>query len=256
MFPIAFQIGTFIVPTFYLMMVFASIGGTGTAYYFAKRAGLSRVAVIDLGIIGTTTGIIGARIFHIIIEYPWYYWENPSYTWQIWRGGLVWYGGMLFATISLIAYLRWKKLPILPYLDVIAVGCAVVLFFGRIGCFSVGCCYGIPTHGPLGIVFPATSEAGRHFPGIPLHPTQLYELTSMVIIWLVCMRIETHKRFHGETTWSFVILYAVFRSVIELFRGDADRGIFLGISTSQLISIATFATGLSLYLYCRKRYRL
>lgn len=236
------------------MMFIASIVGTATVFYLAQKRNLSRVAVIDIGWIGTLTGIIGARIFHIVIEYPWYYLENPTHVWQIWRGGLVWYGGVLVATGSIIAYLRYRKLPLLPYLDVTAVAIAAVLFFGRLGCFSVGCCYGKSTHLPWGLVFPPTTEAGRQFPGIPLHPTQVYEMASMVMLFAISFWVERHKRFYGQTTSLYLMLYAVSRSTIEIFRGDADRGLFYGISTSQILSIVAFLIGAVFYAASRKRY--
>ena len=257
MFPILFEKGAIVVPTFYAMMAIASIAGTYVIYYFAKKEGLSRVIALDLGMIGTVTGIIGARIFHIVIEYPWYYLEHPSYTWQIWRGGLVWYGGMITAAFCIIAYLRYRNQPFLPYLDILAIGICVVLFFGRIGCFSVGCCYGQPTHLHWALVFPSYSEAGRQFPGIPLHPTQLYEMASMVVLFAIAVTIENRKTFYGQTVATILVLYAVARGVIEIFRGDADRGIFfLGLSTSQLIGVFNIGVGIALYLYCRTRYRI
>lgn len=253
--PILFEHGDFVIPTFYLMMVVASIVGTYIVYYFCKKEGLSRVVALDVGMIGTITGIIGARIFHIVIEYPWYYLEHPTYTWQIWRGGLVWYGGMIVATFSIIGYLRWRKQPILPYLDILAISICAVLFFGRVGCFSVGCCYGQPTHLPWALIFPPYSEAGRQFPGIPLHPTQLYEMTSMVGLFLIGVYVENRKKFYGQTAWIILILYAIARGVIEIFRGDSDRGIFTGgLSTSQIIGILNIGVGIVLYVYCRNRF--
>lgn len=254
MFPIVFSRGDFFIPTFYLMMVIASLGGTYVIYYFAAKEGLSRVVALDIGMIGTVTGIIGSRIFHIVIEYPWYYIEHPSYVWQIWRGGLVWYGGMIMAALSVLAYLRLKKLPVVPYLDITALAICIALFFGRIGCFSVGCCYGKPTHLPWGIIFPPSSEAGRQYPGLPVHPTQLYEMTSVALLFVIGVWIERRKTFHGQTMAIIIALYAILRGIVEIFRGDADRGIFFGLSTSQLIGLVNLTAAVMIYRYCRKRY--
>ncbi len=253
MFPILFKIGDVSIPSFYAMMLLASIVTTLFLIYYAKRAGLSPAIAVDIGIIGTLTGIAGARIFHILVEYPWYYWENPSHIWQLWRGGLVWYGGPMLAAPAIVAYLKFRKQALLPYFDCLAAALPIVLVFGRIGCFSVGCCYGQPTYVPWGMVFPPTSEAGRQFPGLPLHPTQLYELAFTILMSGAMFWVERHKRFLGESVALYLLFYPVGRTVIEIFRGDADRGLFGGISTSQIVSGIAFSLGLFLYRYYKRR---
>ena len=254
MLPFLFKIGDFELPTFYTMMLIASLVGTTITYRLAKRAQLSPLAAIDISIIGTLMGIFGARIFHIVIEHPGYYLENPTHVWQIWRGGLVWYGGVIIGSASVVAYLKRKKLPILPYIDVLTPALAVVLFFGRVGCFSVGCCFGQPTHLPWGIIFPSYTEAGRQFPALPLHPTQIYEAVATLAIAYAMFRVELKKRFYGQTTAFYLIIYALVRSAIEILRADADRGIFFGVSTSQIISALAIGLGIFLYRHCKTRY--
>ena len=164
---------------------------------------------------------------------------------------------MIVATFSIIGYLHYRKQPLLPYLDSLAIAICAVLFFGRVGCFSVGCCYGQPAHLPWALIFPHYSEAGRQFPGIPLHPTQLYEMGSMVTLFLIGVWVETHKKFYGQTTWTILILYAIVRGIIEIFRGDSDRGVFTGgLSTSQIIGLINIVVGIFLYRYCRRRFPL
>jgi len=103
-------------------------------------------------------GVVGARIFFVI-----HYWElfagRPHEIFYIWQGGLELLGGVVLAIAVIIFYLIYHKLPILKYLDILAIGLMLALVFGRIGCFLNGCCYGKPTDLPWGVHFPYHSFA-------------------------------------------------------------------------------------------------
>ena len=123
---------------------------------------------------------------------------------------------------------------------------------GRFGCLFAGCCYGKPTTKPWGITFTdpyAASYVGTPLE-IPLHPTQLYEAGAELIILIVLLVTERKGRpYPGRTFWLYMLLYAISRYIIEIFRGD-DRGTVGIFSTSQFISIilAPLAIGMLIYL--------
>jgi phosphatidylglycerol:prolipoprotein diacylglycerol transferase len=103
-------------------------------------------------------GVVGARLF-FVVHYFDKFRSNPIEVFAIWQGGLELAGGVLAAIIVILFYLRYYKLPIRRYLDVLAVGLMLALVFGRIGCFLNGCCYGKPTELPWGVRFPYNSFA-------------------------------------------------------------------------------------------------
>jgi phosphatidylglycerol:prolipoprotein diacylglycerol transferase len=105
-------------------------------------------------------GVIGARLF-FVIHYFNDFRSNPLEIFAIWQGGLELAGGVVAAIIVILFYMWYHKLPIRRYLDVIAVGLMLALFFGRIGCFLNGCCYGKPTDLPWAVRFPYSSFAYR-----------------------------------------------------------------------------------------------
>jgi phosphatidylglycerol:prolipoprotein diacylglycerol transferase len=127
--------------------------------------------------------------------------------------------------------------------DACAPGIALGNFFGRQGCFSAGCCWGKPTTLPWGVQF---SEAGHEITGVPigvhLHPTQLYESFTMLIVFFFLLWLHKKKRFSGQVILAYVVIYAAVRFLIEFVRDD-PRGDVLGLttltglSTSQLIGI-------------------
>jgi len=105
-------------------------------------------------------GVIGARVF-FVVHYFDQFRDHPLDVFAIWNGGLELLGGVLLAIAVIFFYIRYHKLPLRHYLDVLAVGLMAALIFGRIGCLLNGCCYGKPTELPWGIRFPYGSFAYR-----------------------------------------------------------------------------------------------
>jgi phosphatidylglycerol:prolipoprotein diacylglycerol transferase len=135
---------------------------------------------------------------------------------------------------------------------VFAPGIALGHAVGRVGCLLAGCCYGRPTDLAWGIVFSdpfAGSYVGTPL-NVHLHPVQLYESGAELLILAALLLMEKRGRaFPGRTFWGYVLLYAVSRFIIEFFRGD-ERGMLLGVSTSQFISLvlAPLAVGMLIWL--------
>jgi phosphatidylglycerol---prolipoprotein diacylglyceryl transferase len=179
---------------------------------------------------------------------------------KVWRGGLTYYGGFIAAVAFGLYYLHKHKLPIWRVTDLSAYGIPLGLFWGRMGCFLNGCCFGKVTHSHLGLVFPRGGAAWRHqldahliaesAAALPVYPTQLYQALLNLGIFFVCyFWIRPRKRFDGQVFWMFVLLKTITRSALEVLRDD-DRGVLFGfLSTSQLISIPFFV--LALYMMRR-----
>jgi phosphatidylglycerol:prolipoprotein diacylglycerol transferase len=122
---------------------------------------------------------------------------------------------------------------------VFAPGIALGHVTGRLGCLAAGCCYGRPTDVAWAITFTnplAAANVGTPL-GIPLHPTQIYEAGAELLILVILLATERRGRpFAGRTFWAYMLLYAISRYIVEIYRGD-PRGEILGVSTSQFISL-------------------
>jgi phosphatidylglycerol:prolipoprotein diacylglycerol transferase len=186
---------------------------------------------------------------------------------KLWRGGFAYYGGFLAATAFAFYYVRKHALGWWRTADLAAPAIALGLFFGRVGCYLNGCCFGKPTDSAVGVVFPRGGSAWRaqldagliawNGAAHPVHPTQLYEAIGCLAVFAALyFFVRPRRRAEGEVFAGLLILYAVVRSVIEIFRDD-DRGVFLGghLSTSQLISLPLFAGGIALLVVLRRRAR-
>jgi phosphatidylglycerol:prolipoprotein diacylglycerol transferase len=143
--------------------------------------------------------------------------------------------------------------------DITAPGIALGQAIGRLGCLSAGCCYGKPTQLPWGITFtePYSAENVGVPLNVPLHPTQIYESIGAFLLFLYLMWRLKQKHFTGQIILEYLGLYAIFRFVIEFYRGDEDRGFMLHglLSTSQFIGILTVVAAAIAFAYLRSRSR-
>lgn len=206
----------------------------------AEKAQLNVERVLDLTFWLLLVGFLGARVLFILTRFS-YFMEAPLDMFKVWEGGLVFFGGPLACVPYLIWYVRRHKLPVWRTADAMIPGLVIAHMFGRFGCLAAGCCYGKPTGGEWGIrlhsdlVEPALQ-------GVPLHPTQLYEASALLILFLGLLYLTRHKRFDGQVILTYFMAYPIIRSVVEIFRGDLIRGFVIDdlLSTSQFISILIF----------------
>ena len=189
-----------------------------------------------------------ARSLFVLLNWPYY-----RYAWfdifKLWEGGLVFYGGFIAAAFAAWAYLRSKRLAVGRILDILSPSLALGIFFGRIGCFLNGCCYGTISQ-QWGIRFPAKDNppvfAQQMMDGLihegalcslPVIPTQLYDAGVGLIVCLVLLAIDRKPRFDGFLFGTMVLLYAIARFVTESLRYYEASAHFAGLTVSQLVSI-------------------
>jgi phosphatidylglycerol:prolipoprotein diacylglycerol transferase len=167
---------------------------------------------------------------------------------KVWRGGLAYYGGFVFAVAFAYYFVRKHALGWWRTADLAAPAIALGLFFGRLGCYLNGCCYGKRSSSALAVIFPPGSDAWRaqtdaHLISgaqatLPVLPTQLFEsLACLAIFGATYFWVRPRRRAFGQVFAVMVILYGLARSLIEVWRDD-DRGVLFGwLSTSQIISL-------------------
>jgi len=256
--PFLFNIGDLQIPSFFFMVMVATLAATFYGYWVSSRVGLKREVFLDFGMIGMVAGVLGTRIFHILVEAPDYYWEDPLRVFEFWRGGFVSFGAYIGVSLSIYLYLRIRKFTVAPYLDVLALCTPIIQFCIRLACLLTGCCYGKPTDLSWAITFtdPA-STAYYYYPNIPLHPVQIYSGIHAIILFIAINWFYWKKRrFPGQTACLMMLGYLIPRGLIELFRADADRGLWFYelISTGQIASLVGCVFVLILYFRLKRRY--
>jgi len=210
--------------------------------------------ISDLFFVILISAIAGARLVYVLLD-PSFYIAHPLDVFKIWNGGLVFYGGFLAALGAGVIYTRKKRLNLWFTADIMAPAVALGHAIGRVGCFFAGCCYGKTCDLPWAVTF--TNSDSLAPLGMAIHPTQLYSVLSNFLIFLILFFLQKRKKFNGMVFWSYILLYGIFRSVVEIFRGDT-RGTFLveflSLSQGTGMIMSLLALFMLFLLYRKKKY--
>ena len=213
-----------------------------------KKYGISGEELSNIIFYTFIAAFIGGKLFYYLQE-PTKYIADPSRMMKNMGSGFVFYGSLIFAIPTIVYMLKRKSVPIREFLDILAFVGPIIHSFGRLGCFLAGCCYGLPWEDGPGVVFRNPLTKARPM-DIPLYPTQLFDIAVNVGILIVLIYIAKKKRFQGQLFLVYIMMYGVGRSIVELFRGDSERGYILDLIThSQLIAVILI--GMCLYLWRR-----
>jgi phosphatidylglycerol---prolipoprotein diacylglyceryl transferase len=261
--------------TYGLLIALGFMVGIWLAQREAARRGQDPERIADLAFWILVAALVGSRVYFILVNWHDYFdastfmmttaFGRIPRVLAIWEGGLVFYGGFIGATLAAFIYMRRHRMPFMAYADTLIPSVAIGHFFGRLGCFSAGCCWGDVAHDKLPWLarFPPESLAYQTFAGranpdaflaadraatLPLHPTQLYEsFGELGLFLLLVLVVRPRKRFHGQVLATWLLLYALLRSVVESFRGDVERGVVLGLGVGTWTSIVIFAIGAAIF---------
>ena len=254
MYPKLFDFGAITIYTYGVLLAIAYLVGLKVAMVRARARGLDSTKVLDLGIYIIIAALVGAKLMLLVVDFR-YFASQPRELWTLVRSGGVFYGGLICAVAVAFWYVARHKLPLWTTCDVFAPGVALGHAIGRLGCLMAGCCYGRLAEVPWAITFTnplAATNVGTPL-GVPLHPTQLYEAGAELVIFLLLIATERKGRyFPGRTFWTYILLYSLTRYVVEIYRGD-PRGIVLGFSTSQFISLLLAPLAVAMLLWLRRR---
>ncbi len=242
---------------FGLMLTIALFASMELASRRARREGLGDVQVDALAIWVLIAGLIGARLF-FIVEY-WRKFESFWQVFEIWNGGIVFYGCIVGGIVGFALYRRRHPFPLRPMMDVIAPALALGIALGRVGCFLNGCCYGDVCHLPWAMTFPRESSPWAHHinlgliteaapRSLPVHPTQLYSALDGLILLILLTAYYPLRRRDGEVMALMMMAYPVTRFLIEQLRND-EPGMVAGLTISQAISVVVFLAGVAYWAY-------
>jgi phosphatidylglycerol:prolipoprotein diacylglycerol transferase len=240
--PILLKIGSYQLPTYGVLLATALLVALYTVVRLGQREGLDTGRLIDFSTWIIVTALLGAKVLLILTEWS-FYAQHPGqiFSMATLEAGGVFYGGFIAATVFAAWYIRTYKLPFWKIFDVYAPAIALGQCIGRLGCFSAGCDYGVPSKSFLAITF--TSNFAHNMTGvplgIPLFPWQIVASMTMLCIFGILIWRFKHKTRDGEIFLLYIVLYAVARFSLEFLRGDPDRGFVFNhlLSTSQFIAL-------------------
>ncbi len=228
------------ISTYLIWATIAALAGIVCAWFRADTFKLSFTDILFFSIIGAAGLLVGARFIFILTEIPNMIKLGSDYALEIIKtGGIVFYGGVLGLVGGMYLFAKSKNYKTRDIMNWAAP--CIPLFHGisRIGCFYAGCCYG--KEAEWGMILPYVEAA---HPNEPRVPTQLFEVGFNLLLFIGLLVYEKYLRKKNKEMNLLPIyfgFYAVFRFIIEFFRGDEIRGIFFGISTSQWIALFIMA---------------
>lgn len=160
-------------------------------------------------------------------------------------------GAFAGVTLAIHWFCRRRGAGFLRVLDYVCAAAPFWHFFGRLGCFAAGCCFGHPAGEGLPWAVSFNDPRAMLPPerlGVPLHPAQLYEAFGDIAIavglyGLALPRVESGRWQKGSVAAAYFASYAALRFSTEFFRGDVVPLPFLGLTAGQGLSLALLALG-------------
>lgn len=224
----------------------------------SKLAKINQNKIWDLVFWLVIFGLIGARIYEIFLNFP-FYWSNPGQTIKVWEGGLAIHGAIIAGLITAFIYCRHHQLNFWKISAILSVGAVLGQAIGRWGNWFNQELFGLPTNLPWGIPISLTNRPTVWINYQYFQPTFLYEslgclLIFLIFYWLLRKKIKANqltvssaKKFVG----SYLIFYSLLRFSLEFIKID-ETPIFLGWRWPQIISLIIIF--LSLFLIIDKKH--
>ncbi len=259
MHPEFLKIGTIQIYWYGIFMALAAIAGLLNWTWLGKGTKRNFNFCSDMLFWIMVAGILGARLAYIAANLQ-YFIDYPSQIIRIDQGGLIFYGGLIGASISLILFARYKNEKPMDIIDFAITSIPLGHALGRIGCFINGCCYGSISHGPLAVTYPKGSLAWEHQTELGLlkttathclsvHPVQLYEATLGLLTFAILHVVYKRHKNQGTVLATYLLIYSAVRFSLEFFRGDPRIRYETEFSVAQYVSITLFISGCGIFLY-------
>ena len=234
------------------------------AFRNAPDFGIDSDRLVDVVAIGTVMAIVCARIYYVAMA-PFQYhslWEMVD----IRLGGIAIYGAVIGAFVFGGLAAKWRKVPLLPLFDLVALGFLIGQGIGRWGNFVNQEAFGTNTTLPWGMYSEGTKAylqsvqvtlpAGVTVdPSMPVHPTFLYESIWCLVGFVALALYVKHRKFHGQLFLLYAIWYGLGRGWIEGLRTDSLLIGGTGLRASQLVAYISALAAFCLLLAGLRRAR-
>jgi len=248
MHPILITLGPLTIASYGFLFAFGALLAILLAYKKAKAENIDLKIFTDFIFYLMITSLLGAKLLLLATNLG-YYLKYPAEMKYLLTSGGSFFGGLIAGLLFTIFYIRRHHLRYRVLGDIGGPSLALGHFFGRLGCFAAGCCWGREAgHFPLAVTF--TSAKANFLTGVPLHvalyPTQLFEALLNLLNFVILAVAYKKRTFTGQVFALYIMNYSLIRFFVEYFRGDDDRGYVLGgldhpftsLSLPQLICVS------------------
>jgi phosphatidylglycerol---prolipoprotein diacylglyceryl transferase len=232
--PVAFTIGSISVAWYGIFVALAVVSLVVWALLSVKRgSGLTYNMVINGAIVGIPSGVVFARVLHVIDRWDLYSHDLSSI---IGGSGLTIWGAVLGAALGIWIYSRFSKISFGHLADVIAPGIILAQAIGRIGCTILGDDYGYATSLPWGFIYTHPASPANQAVGLTAtHPVVVYEIIFNLIVFGILLMLRNKLRPDGSLFLVYLAFYSVWRIGSDFLREGTD--FLFGLHQAQVIGI-------------------
>ncbi|MCX6581913.1 MAG: prolipoprotein diacylglyceryl transferase [Candidatus Aminicenantes bacterium] len=261
MFPVLIKIGPLTLHTYGFLLAVGVLAAILLILKLSKQQNIDQRVMADFMFYTILIGLLGAKIFLFVTEFK-FYSQNPGEIKNLITSAGTFYGGLIFGALFAAWFLRKHKLNFRVLGDMVGPSLALAHFFGRMGCFFAGCCWGREAQGcSIAVEFTDKHTTTGVPLNVPMYPTQLMEAILNLLNFIILMILYQKKKFHGQVFALYIFNYSIIRFIVEFFRGDDDRGYIFGgmdhpftsFSAPQLISVIGVITAIVLYKIFKKK---
>lgn len=229
-----------------IIMALAMAAALYAAMRLARRYALKSEMIIDAAFWMIIAGLIGARLYDILLYWK-VYTVDPLEMLKIWHGGLAIHGALIGGVIALLIFAKVKTINAWKLAALMAPAVAIGQAIGRWGNWFNQELFGRPTTVPWGIPIdpfnrPVGFETEMYF-----HPTFLYESFGNLVIFIILIfMFKKSAKPHLIIAW-YCILYGLLRFALEFIKIDATPAAF-GLRWPQVISLVLVLIGILISL--------
>ncbi len=249
--PVILAIGPFELRWYSLAIMLAIVIGVMVAVREAARKELPTGEIYSLLPWVLVSGIIGARLFHVVDQWS-YYAGHPALILQIQLGGLAIWGALAGGGLAAIIYAIVRHIPVWRLADILVPGIIVAQIIGRFGCIINGDAAGGITSLPWAFTYvhPDAMIAGNLY-GLPTHPYPVYEMLWNSLVLLLLVRIRPALARDGLFTLGYLALYSAGRFALSFVR--QENTFFWGLQQSQIVALAIFLVSVVVFIYWQRQ---
>jgi len=240
MYPVLIDLGWWQFRSYGVFVAVALLVGIWWSMREGERRGFPRAVIQDFAWVVVLAGLVGARLYYVVVTEPQFYLANPWQIFAVWQGGLSMHGGLIAGAVAAIWFIRRRRLPFWRFADAVIPGVILGQAVGQIACLLNGDTYGKPTTVAWAITF--TDPAAMAPLGVPLHPIQVYELLAYAAVFFIVHRMARSTAREGSVLAVYAISYGIARFIMEFFRGDPPM--IAGIIVPQVVSVLLVVGGI------------
>jgi phosphatidylglycerol:prolipoprotein diacylglycerol transferase len=254
--PILFALGPVKIHWYGLALILGMLAAMFVFFRLVKKYKLDSEKMIDMVFWTIILGIIGARLYDVLLEFP-YYLNKPLDIFKIWQGGLAIHGAIIAGAIVIWFFAKKQKISFWLIASLVVPALALAQAIGRWGNYFNQELFGRPTGLAWGIPIDVFHRPADYLSDVYFHPVFLYESIGNLFVFTILLILHKKTNILEKVYWQKIIVliylmaYSLLRFSMEFIRIDSTPTI-AGLRWPQIISVLIFSTSLVYFLLILK----